>query len=69
MSLVNTKTALRAYLATRLTREEMEEASGLVAKMCVAAIADDRAKRPVVSNALAELADVFFNKRPYRRPV
>jgi hypothetical protein len=65
MSLVNAKTALRAYLAANLTPEQVKEASGLVAKLCVVAVMEDRAKRPQPSE-LAMLADVFFNGRPAR---
>ena len=65
MSTTNSKLALRAYLDAHLTPEQVKEVSGLVAKLCVAAVTDDRQKRGSwTAEQLTKFADVFFNGRP-----
>lgn len=50
-----------------LDRDQQEKISKAVAKLCVAAVLDDRQRRRVIEPStlgLVKLFDVFFNGRP-----
>lgn len=61
------KKSIREYLeASGLQPIEIRRISKLIASMCLLAIHEDRQKRqvPPAPGSVAELVDVFFNRRP-----
>lgn len=47
-----------------LDAEKQKRLSKLIAKLCVAAVKEDRALRSPPPNPIAKIFDVFFNGRP-----
>lgn len=66
------KVELRKALERKFGGGDLNEVSKLVAQYTATCVREDRAKRRaamIPHNPAAEVVDVFFNRRPYRRPL